>query len=94
MCELGVRVLVVYLLELPVITSNAYGFVDACVAGETGLRCGVNDPEGLYKCMKNYYEDAELRKQHGTAGRKRVVEHFSNDVVSKAWLEIYREMLG
>lgn len=89
----GVSVLEAQALSLPVITSNAYGVVDASVEGVTGLRCGVNDPEGLYRAMKQYYEHPEMRKAHGEAGRKRVVEHFSNDVVSKAWLDIYKEML-
>lgn len=90
----GVSVLEAQALGLPVITSDAYGVVDASVEGVTALRCGVNDPEGLYKAMKQYYDDANMRKGHGEAGRKRVVEHFSNEVVSKAWLEIYKEMLG
>lgn len=90
----GVSVLEAQALGLPVITSDAYGVVDASVEGVTSLRCGVNDPEGLYKCMKQYYEDEELRKAHGQAGHERVVKHFSNDVVSKAWVDIYMEMLG
>lgn len=67
--------------------------VDASVEGITGLRCGVNDPEGLYRVMKQYYDSPELRKVHGEAGHKRVVEHFSYDIVSQAWLDIYKEML-
>lgn len=90
----GVSVLEAQALGLPVITSDAYGVVDASVDGVTGLRCGVNDPEGLYRVMRQYYEDAELRRTHGAAGRKRVEEHFSNEVVSKAWLGIYRGMLS
>lgn len=90
----GVSVLEAQALGLPVITSDAYGVVDASVEGVTGLRCGVNDPVGLYKCMKQYYDDAELRMSHGQAGRERVETHFSNDVVGKAWLDIYLEMLG
>lgn len=43
--------------------------------------------------MKQYYENAEMRKAHGQAGRERVVNHFSNDVVIKAWLDFYKEML-
>lgn len=90
----GVSVLEAQALGLPVITSDAYGVVDASIEGVTALRCGVNDPEGLYKAMKQYYEDSELRKTHGEAGRRRVEDHFSNDVVSKAWVEFYKEMLG
>lgn len=90
----GVSVLEAQALGLPVITSDAYGVVDASVNGVTGLRCGVNDPEGLYRVMKQYYEDADMRKTHGAAGRKRVEITFNNERVSQAWLDIYREMLG
>lgn len=90
----GVSVLEAQALGLPVITSNAYGVVDASVDGVTGLRCGVNDPEGLYEVMKQYYFNEDMRKTHGKAGRKRVVEHFSNEVVSQAWVEFYKKILG
>lgn len=90
----GSSVLEAQALELPVITSDAYGVVDASVPNETGLRCGVNDPEGLYRCMKQYYGDAAMRKQHGKNGRKRVEELFNNNVVTAAWLDFYRKMLG
>lgn len=89
----GVSVLEAQALGLPVITSDAYGVVDASVEGVTGLRCHVNDPEGLYQCMKQYYHDADLRKAHGAAGRKRVEETFDNKLVSQAWVEFYRELL-
>lgn len=90
----GVSVLEAQALGLPVITSDVYGVVDASVEGVTGLRCKVNDPNGLYLCMKQYYEDADMRKRHGMAGRKRVEEKFNNIRVSQAWLDIYKEMLG
>ena len=89
----GVSVLEAQALGLPVITSDAYGVVDASVENVTGLRCGVNDPEGLYRAMKKYYNDADLRRQCGIAGRKRVEDKFSNERVSLAWLDIYKEML-
>ena len=89
----GSSVIEAQALELPVITSDAYGVVDASVEGVTGLRCHVNDPEGLYQCMKTYYHDADLRKAHGAAGRKRVEETFDNKLVSQAWVEFYEELL-
>ena len=79
---------------MPVITSDAYGVVDASVPEETGMRCKVNDPEGLYSCMKYYYDNPEIREQHGINGRKRVEEKFDNKVVTRAWVEFYRNMLG
>lgn len=90
----GSSVIEAQALALPVITSDAYGVVDASVLGETGMRCKVNDPEGLYQCMKYYYDNPDIRKQHGLNGKKRVEEKFNNNVVTKAWLEFYRNMLS
>lgn len=89
----GSSVIEAQALGLPVITSDAYGVVDASVPEETGLRCKVNDPDGLYNCMKRYYLDAEMRKQHGLNGRKRVEEKFNNNVVSAAWVNFYKQLL-
>lgn len=89
----GSSVIEAQALGLPVITSDAYGVVDASVPNVTGLRCKVNDPEGLYECMKQYYEHPELRKKHGEAGRKRVFELFDCNVVTEAWEKYYREIL-
>lgn len=89
----GVSVLEAQALSLPVITSDAYGVVDASVEGVTGLRCKVNDPEGLYHCMKQYYDNPDMRIAHGKAGRERVLKFFNNDVVSGAWMEIYKRLL-
>ena len=90
----GSSVIEAQALALPVITSDAYGVVDASVPGETGMRCKVNDPEGLRQCMKYYYDNPNIRKQHGINGKKRVEEKFNNHVVTKAWVEFYRNMLS
>lgn len=89
----GSSVIEAQALGLPVITSDAYGVVDASVPGETGLRCRVNDPGGLFECMKTYYCNPDMRKNHGLAGRKRVEELFDNNVVTSAWVEYYKELL-
>lgn len=89
----GVSVLEAQALALPVITSDAYGVVDASVDGQTGLRCKVGDSESLYSAMKRYYDDPELCLKHGKAGRERVVSKFDNTVVSGAWVKLYRELL-
>lgn len=79
-------------LGLPVITSDAYGVVDASVEGETGLRCKVGDVESLYKSMVLYHNNPKLRAEHGSAGRKRVEELYDNRVVTQAWVEYYRAL--
>lgn len=89
----GVSVLEAQALALPVITTDAYGVVDASIVGVTGLRCGVSDVDGLLKCMLIYYRNPELRKLHGAAGRLRVENQFDNSIVSNAWLDFYEKIL-
>jgi len=88
----GSSVIEAQALGLPVITSDAYGVVDASVPNETGLRCKVNDPDGLYQCMKTYYNNPEMRLLHGQAGRKRVETLFDSNIVTAAWIEYYRNL--
>jgi len=90
----GSSVIEAQALGLPAITSDAYGVIDASEPDVTSLRCKVNDPVGLYLCMKKYYDDPELRKLHGAEGRKRVEEKFNNNIVSQAWLEYYKGLLS
>lgn len=90
----GMSVIEAQALALPVITSDAYGVVDASVEGVTGLRCKVGDSESLYTCMKQYYHDADLRKTHGENGRKRVEETFDDKIVTQAWVEFYDRILS
>ena len=90
----GSSVIEAQALSLPVITSDAYGVVDASVPGETGLRCKVGDAYGLYECMKQYYENPDMRILHGANGRKRVEQLFDYKIVSQAWEDFYSEMLS
>lgn len=90
----GVSVLEAQALGLPVITSDAYGVVDASVEGKTGLRCKVGDSESLYDCMKVYYHNEEMRRSHGENGRIRVETFFDNKIVTQAWLDFYRDILS
>jgi glycosyltransferase involved in cell wall biosynthesis len=90
----GMSVIEAQGLGLPVITSDAYGVVDASVEGKTGLRCKVGDPETLYLSMKKYHSDSELRMRHGSEGRKRVRDLFDNKLVGQAWVDYYDELLN
>lgn len=90
----GSSVIEAQALALPVITSDAYGVMDASVPDETGLRCKINDSEVLYLCMKTYCDHPDLRKKHGEAGRRRVGKLFDNRTVTAAWVEYYHELLG
>lgn len=85
----GMSVIEAQGLGLPVITSDAYGVVDASVDRVTGLRCRVGDVDSLYDRMVEYYENPEMRIQHGIRGKERVEELFDNRVVTQAWIDFY-----
>lgn len=81
-------------LGIPVITSDAYGVMDASIDGVTGKRCKVKDVDTLLENMKFYYNNPELRIHHGMNGRQMVMEKFNNKAVTKAWVEYYHKVIG
>lgn len=81
-------------LGLSTITSDAYGVLDASVPGETGLQCKVGDVESLYDAMQTLADNKELRDKMGEAGRKRVLDKFSGEVIVGHWREFYKRLLG
>lgn len=80
-------------LGLPVITSDAYGVIDASVEGKTGLRFPVGDMKALQKAMERFLDYPSLINEMGQKGRQRVVTLFSSARVEKAWLDFYDEIL-
>lgn len=79
-------------LGLPVICSDAYGLRDTLVDNVTGVICKVANSDSLYECMKKLCSDPAKSKEMGKAGRKRVVNDFSSELVSNSWLDFYRSL--
>ena len=90
----GSSVIEAQCLGLPVVCSDAYGVMDAMVDNETGLRCQVGDVNGIYQAMHTYYDQRSLIKEHGENGRKRVLEKFTGERLTKCWVEYYHNLLG
>ena len=89
----GMSVLEASCMKLPVICSDIYGMADTFVDGETGLKCKVRDDKTLYECMKKLYNDKDMRKKMGEAGRKRVEELFPKELVTGAWADFYKSVV-
>lgn len=90
----GTSVLEAASTGLPCICTNAYGVLDAYVDGETGLQCNVGDSESLYSCMKEMYNNPEMRVKMGKAARERVLRDFKGSDITNCWVEYYHSMLG
>jgi glycosyltransferase involved in cell wall biosynthesis len=78
--------------EVPTIGYRSTGIVDAVDHGHTGRIVDRGNLSALGEALVEYANDPNLRRQHGKAARKRVLERFANAVVWKQWLEFYASL--
>ena len=90
----GSSVIEAQCIGLPVITSDAYGVLDASIEGETGLRCKVGDSKSLKDAMDYMYSNPDLRTKMGIAGRQRVLTYFTSQYLVNKWIEFYNQLLN
>jgi glycosyltransferase involved in cell wall biosynthesis len=76
---------------VPTVGFAATGTVDAVVDGVTGRVVPVGDVGGFAEALFCYLTDDELRRRHGDAARRRVVDEFAPE---RVWAELERELRG
>lgn len=77
-------------LEIPVVSTQVTGCVDAVAHGVTGTLVPARDAGALARAIDAYLCDPELRARHGRAGRARAVELFDR---KKLWARMHDEYL-
>ena len=80
-------------MALPVIAGRVVGCVDAVVDGVTGALVPSRDPRALAAAIRRYLKDPELRREHGSAGRERVVRDFRQELIWGALYQVYLQAL-
>jgi glycosyltransferase involved in cell wall biosynthesis len=80
-------------MELPVVATRAVGNVDAVQDGVTGTLVPPHDPEALAAAVGRYLRNPELRRQHGRAGRKRILREFRSEHIWESTLQEYFSLL-
>jgi glycosyltransferase involved in cell wall biosynthesis len=75
-------------MGLPIVTTNVPGCVDAVIDGTTGTLVQPYDATALESALDQYLGDPDLGRQHGLAGRERVLKDFRQEVI---WEAIYQE---
>jgi lipopolysaccharide/colanic/teichoic acid biosynthesis glycosyltransferase/glycosyltransferase involved in cell wall biosynthesis len=81
-------------MEVPVVATRVTGCVDAVVHGVTGMLVPKRFPRALATALEGYLRNPDLRRRHGQAARKRVLEKFRPKDFWLAMEEGYRANLG
>lgn len=81
-------------MQVPVIASRIPGCSDAVIDGVTGTLVEVRNASELARAMRRYLDDPELRKQHGAAGRKRVLRDYVPEDMFQCILAEYNAILA
>ena len=78
---------------LPSIGSNIYGLIDAIKEKETGFLVPVRSSKLLEEAMLKLVSDDKLRNKMGSNARKRAVDHFSQDKITREILQLYKRQI-
>lgn len=81
-------------MNLPVVATDVAGCVDAVLDGVTGLLVPARNSERLAIALRRYLEDVDLRREHGTAGRGRVLREFRQEAIWEAIYDQYDLLVG
>ncbi|MEJ2644260.1 MAG: glycosyltransferase, partial [Gammaproteobacteria bacterium] len=79
---------------LPVVATRVGGNPELVAEGVTGTLVPPSDPTAMADALMRYVDDEESRRAHGRAGRTRVLERFSIDVMTERYLDLYDELTG
>jgi glycosyltransferase involved in cell wall biosynthesis len=79
--------------EIPTVAFEATGTVDAVCDGVTGTIVPLGDVTSFARAIERYLRNDLLRREHGEAGRKYVLRHFSPEIVNGAIYEEYVRLL-
>lgn len=80
--------------SLPTVAYKIDGVVDAIVNGQTGLLVRKGDVRDFRNKMEFLYRNTRLRLKLGSSAKKRVDENFSGEIVTKAWLDFYHQLVS
>lgn len=79
--------------QLPIVCSDIYGLSDSMINGITGEKHVVGNYLDLYKVLRKFVENKELRDQMGLNGRMFVDSNFNKQLVSDSWEAFYSKIL-
>jgi glycosyltransferase involved in cell wall biosynthesis len=89
----GIAFIEAWATSKPVIGCNA-GAVSSIVSdGVDGILVPAGDPSSLSQALLRLLESPELRKRMAQAGREKVERHYTWDIVTPRWRDVYERVL-
>jgi glycosyltransferase involved in cell wall biosynthesis len=81
-------------MEKAMVTSNIGWARELMIDSETGFMVSPNDHQGLADAMQKLLADKELAVKFGKNARKRIVSHFSSEIIVERNLTYYKTLLS
>ena len=91
--RLGVVLLEAAAMELPTIATRVTGCLDAVADGRTGTLVPLGSIAQLVNAVRRYVNEPALRRQHGEAGRQRVIQDFRSTAIWSSLADYYAQSL-
>jgi glycosyltransferase involved in cell wall biosynthesis len=88
----GIGLIEAMAMERPVVSTRKDGTLDIVVDGETGYFIPVQDAAALATALARLIEQPDLRERMGKAGRRRVMELFSQSGQVRRLEHLYAEI--
>ena len=63
------------------------------ICGSWNVERGIMCEDTAAEALKTYYDNPELRKQHGKVGREKVLKYYSWDIVIHVWNDLINKMV-
>ena len=79
---------------VPAVASRIYGITDAVADGETGLLFPAGDVTALTQALSKLITENELRQQMGDEARKRALDLFSSEKITRELVALYDRLSG
>ncbi len=78
----------------PIVASNAMSIPEIVIHGKTGLLVAPRDSDALAQGLLKLIESPSLCQQFGSAGRQRLEQEFTVDIMVQKTIAVYDEVLG
>lgn len=79
-------------MGLPMVATRVTGCIDAVVDGQTGTLVPPQDDEAIAGAVRHYLCNSKVARQHGAAGRERVLRLFRPEQTYAAIHDLYLQL--